>query len=97
MVERSVQKPRATRYRRGNRPRRTPVTFRRHALGWLFGVYLVLSSVERIIVEVFRAKDDRILGPVTVAQLLSVGLVVLGVWLMRRYAAVESEGVRGQR
>jgi len=69
----------------------------RHAAGWLFGVYLVLSSVERIIVEVFRAKDDRILGPVTVAQLLSVGLVGLGVFLMRRYAAEEREGVRGEK
>jgi phosphatidylglycerol:prolipoprotein diacylglycerol transferase len=69
---------------------------RRHAPGWLFGVYLVLSSVERIIVEVFRAKDDRILGPVSVAQLLSLALVGLGVWLMRRYAAEEREGVRGE-
>lgn len=68
----------------------------RHGAGWLFGVYLVLTSVERIVVEVFRAKDDRILGPVTVAQLLSVGLVGLGVLLMRRYAAEESEGVRGE-
>jgi phosphatidylglycerol:prolipoprotein diacylglycerol transferase len=67
---------------------------RRHAAGWLFGVYLVLTSVERIIVEIFRAKDDRIMGPITVAQLLSVGLVLLGVLLMRRYAAEESEGVR---
>jgi len=68
----------------------------RRAPGWLFGVYLVLSSIERIVVEVFRAKDDRILGPISVAQLLSVGLVGLGVFLMRRYAAEEREGVRGQ-
>jgi phosphatidylglycerol:prolipoprotein diacylglycerol transferase len=68
---------------------------RRHAPGWLFGVYLVLSSVERIIVEIFRAKDDRILGPVSVAQLLSFALVLVGVWLMKHYAAEEREGVRG--
>jgi len=59
------------------------------APGWLFGVYLVLSSVERIVVEVFRAKDDRIWGPVTVAQILSVALVLLGALLMRRYTAAE--------
>ena len=54
----------------------------RHAPGWLFGMFLVLSSVERIVVEVFRAKDDRILGPVTVAQLLSVALILVGGWVM---------------
>jgi phosphatidylglycerol:prolipoprotein diacylglycerol transferase len=59
---------------------------RRHAPGWLFGVYLVLSSIERIVVEVFRVKDDRVLGPISVAQLLSLGLVLLGVLVMRRYA-----------
>ena len=68
---------------------------RRHAPGWLFGAYLVLSSIERIVVEVFRAKDDRIFGPVTVAQLLSVGLVGVGVLLMRKYDAAEREDVRG--
>ena len=56
----------------------------RHAAGWLFAAYLVLSSLERIVVEVFRAKDDRVLGPVTVAQLLSAGLVAVGLLLMRR-------------
>jgi phosphatidylglycerol:prolipoprotein diacylglycerol transferase len=58
----------------------------RHAAGLLFGLYLVLSSAERVVAEIFRAKDDRILGAVTVAQLLSVALVVLGVLLMRRLA-----------
>jgi len=61
----------------------------RRASGWLFGVYLVLSSLERIVVEVFRAKDDRILGPVTVAQLLSVALALLGALLMLRFSAAE--------
>jgi len=69
---------------------------RRHAAGWLFGAYLILSSLERIVVEVFRAKDDRVLGPVSVAQLLSMGLVVLGVFLMRKYDAEEREEVRGE-
>jgi len=56
----------------------------RHAAGWLFGVYLVLSSIERIVAEVFRAKDDRILGAITVAQILSVLLIAAGAWIMRR-------------
>ncbi len=67
---------------------------RKHAAGWLFGVYLILSSLERIIVEIFRAKDDRVLGPVSVAQLLSVGLILLGAWLLwiHRREGVRSEG-----
>jgi phosphatidylglycerol:prolipoprotein diacylglycerol transferase len=64
----------------------------RHAAGWLFGLYLVLSSLERIVAEIFRAKDDRIFGVVTVAQILSAGLIGLGVLLMRRLARPEAEG-----
>jgi len=63
----------------------------RHAAGWLFGLYLVLSSLERIVVEIFRAKDDRIFGAFTVAQLVSALLVVLGIFLMRRLARPASE------
>ncbi|HTT68948.1 MAG TPA: prolipoprotein diacylglyceryl transferase [Gemmatimonadales bacterium] len=64
----------------------------RHAAGWLFAVYLVLSSLERITVEIFRAKDDRILGAITVAQLLSAGLLMIGLLLMWRLARPETEG-----
>jgi len=66
----------------------------RHAAGWLFALYLVLSSLERIVVEVFRAKDDRILGAITVAQLLSAGLLGLGLLLMWRLARPEADGPR---
>jgi phosphatidylglycerol:prolipoprotein diacylglycerol transferase len=58
----------------------------RHAAGWLFGAYLVLTAAERFVVEFFRAKDDRILGAITVAQILSVGLIVAGALMMRRLA-----------
>ncbi|MFL5402880.1 MAG: prolipoprotein diacylglyceryl transferase [Gemmatimonadales bacterium] len=46
--------------------------------GWLFGVYLVFAGLERFLVEIVRAKDDRLLGPFTIAQLASVILVVIG-------------------
>jgi phosphatidylglycerol:prolipoprotein diacylglycerol transferase len=64
----------------------------RHAPGWLFGLYLVLSSLERILAEIFRAKDDRVLAGISVAQLVSAGLVVLGLALMRHYRAPEPGG-----
>ena len=67
---------------------------RRHAAGWLFGAYLVLSSLERFVVEIFRAKDDRVLGPLSVAQLLSALLVVIGAWMMVRSDQPAGEDAR---
>ena len=49
--------------------------------GMLFALYLALAGVERFIVEIFRAKDDRFVGPLTVAQLLSLALVIGGIAL----------------
>ena len=51
-------------------------------VGWLFGVYLVFAGIERFLVEIVRAKDDRLLGSFTIAQLASVILVALGALLM---------------
>jgi phosphatidylglycerol:prolipoprotein diacylglycerol transferase len=51
-------------------------------VGWLFGVYLVFAGIERFLVEILRAKDDRLLGSFTIAQLTSVILVALGTLLM---------------
>jgi phosphatidylglycerol:prolipoprotein diacylglycerol transferase len=58
--------------------RRRPVT------GWLFGAYLVFAGIERFLIEIVRAKDDRFLGPFTIAQLTSVVLVVVGVMVVAR-------------
>ena len=58
-----------------------------HAAGWLFGIWLALAGVERFVVEIFRAKDDRFLGSFTIAQLISVGLVVVGIALVKRARA----------
>lgn len=62
------------RLRRGDRP-----------VGWLFGLYLVFAGIERFLVEIVRAKDDRLLGPFTLAQLTSVILVIIGIMLMTRW------------
>lgn len=47
---------------------------------------LALLAVERFLVEIFRAKDDRFFGPFTLAQVISVILVavILAVAWMRR-------------
>ena len=62
---------------------------RRHrfASGWLFGVYLVLMGMERIFVEIFRAKDDRFIGPFTLAQAVSIAMITIGVAVVLRTRA----------
>jgi phosphatidylglycerol---prolipoprotein diacylglyceryl transferase len=50
-------------------------------IGWIFGLYLVLAGVERFLIEILRAKDDRFLGPFTLAQLTSVVLIAIGIWI----------------
>jgi len=60
------------------------------APGALFGIWLALAGVERFIVEIFRAKDDRFLGVFSIAQLISFLLVAVGLSiaasLMKRVA-----------
>jgi len=48
---------------------------------------LAALSVERFAVEILRAKDDRFLGPLTLAQALSIAVLVLVAGLAWRMAA----------
>lgn len=59
----------------------------RHAIGWRFGVYLLLAAVERFLVEFVRAKDDRWLGPLSLAQLTSIAMVIAGAVVLVRLNA----------
>jgi len=52
-----------------------------HRKGRVFGLFLILMGIERFLVEIVRAKDDRFLGPFTIAQLISVILVIAGTCL----------------
>ena len=56
-----------------------------HQKGWLFALWLVLAGAARFFVELFRAKDDRFLGSFTLAQAISVAVVVIGVTLIMRF------------
>ena len=55
-------------------------------VGWLFGVYLLFAGVERFLIEFLRAKDDRLLGPLTVAQVASMVLIVIAASLIAKYS-----------
>ena len=57
---------------------------RPHVAGRVFGIFLILLGIERFLVEIVRAKDDRFLGPFTIAQLISVLIVGIGLWLAAR-------------
>jgi len=56
-----------------------------HATGWLFACYLVFAGLERFLVEFVRAKDDRFLGPFSLAQAMSVLLMLVGGFLMLKW------------
>jgi len=72
---------------------------------WAFGLWLVrrrpksgvtgmavlaLLGVERFAVEILRAKDDRFFGGLTMAQLISIGVVVVALWLLLRRRAAST-------
>ncbi len=57
---------------------------RAHGKGMVFATYLVLIGTERFLVEIVRAKDDRFFGPFTLAQLISVVLVIVGGAMLAR-------------
>jgi phosphatidylglycerol:prolipoprotein diacylglycerol transferase len=63
-----------------------------HALGWLFGIYLLAEGVERFLIEFVRAKDDRLLGGYTLSQAAAAAAVVVGaglvVWWAKKDAVV---------
>jgi phosphatidylglycerol:prolipoprotein diacylglycerol transferase len=61
-------------------------------IGWLFSLWIVFAGLERFVVEIFRAKDDRFFGVLTVAQVISLALVAAGIWMMRRSETIRSEG-----
>lgn len=64
----------------------------KHAEGWLFGLYCVLAGLERFMVEFFRAKDDRFMGPLTLAQTIALAFAVGGLlWMQARRTVGEGK------
>jgi phosphatidylglycerol:prolipoprotein diacylglycerol transferase len=66
---------------------------RPHPRGRVFGAFFIMLGIERFLVEIVRAKDDRFLGPFTVAQLFSVIAIMVGLYLVtsRRSLIVQEE------
>lgn len=59
-----------------------------HVRGRVFGLFCILLGIERFLVEIVRAKDDRFFGMFTVAQLLSVILIIIGIVMALRHGRV---------
>lgn len=49
----------------------------------VFGRYLILAGALRFVIEFIRV-NERVAGPLTVAQLFSTTIVVIGLWLLGR-------------
>lgn len=66
---------------------------RGHRTGFVFGIYLMAAAGERFVVEFFREHQQANLGggPLSNAQLISIGLAALGLWLSYRKAPSNSE------
>lgn len=66
----------------------------RWAPGVLFGVYLVVSSIERFLIEFLRRNEIVALG-MTLAQLFSIGLVAIGVAMIFSFGSRQPEASGG--
>lgn len=54
-----------------------------HRAGWLFALWVGLYGIQRFAMEIFRIKEDRIFfDTITIAQLLSVLLGIVGVYAL---------------
>ncbi len=67
---------------------------RPHPKGRVSGLFLVLMGIERLLVEIVRAKDDRFLGPFTIAQAISFIALVIGSYLVFSFSSL-SRAQRG--
>ncbi|HKR65009.1 MAG TPA: prolipoprotein diacylglyceryl transferase [Thermoanaerobaculia bacterium] len=62
--------------------------------GRVWSWFLILLGIERFLVEIVRAKDDRFFGPFTVAQIISIVLVVAGSLLLMNLSRAK-RGISG--
>jgi len=57
---------------------------RTHRPGEVIGLYLVLYSTARFIIEFFREHEQSLVGPFSITQWIAVGLFVLGAAILLR-------------
>lgn len=52
--------------------------------GEIIGLYLVLYSIARFIIEFFREHEQSLVGPFSLTQWIALGLLIVGVVFLRR-------------
>ncbi|MBV9760193.1 MAG: prolipoprotein diacylglyceryl transferase [Acidobacteriaceae bacterium] len=57
---------------------------RGHRAGTVIGLYLVLYSSARFVIEFFRAHEQALIGPFSITQWIALGLLALGVGILLR-------------
>jgi phosphatidylglycerol:prolipoprotein diacylglycerol transferase len=57
-----------------------------HRPGQIIGWYLVLYSTARFIVEFFRVHEQSLVGPFSLTQWISLGLLALGIGILLHVA-----------
>jgi len=55
---------------------------RPHADGLIFGLYLILYSVSRFVIEFYRFHEQPLQLGLSLTQWMSLGLLLLGVWVL---------------
>lgn len=61
--------------------------------GQLTGAYFIIFGTSRFVTEIFRI-SDRLIGPLSVAQLISLALVGVGIWLIKSATKAQSTSRR---
>ncbi len=64
--------------------------------GALFALYLLLSGLERLLIEFLR-RNHRVLAGLTAPQLESIGLMIIGalwLWFLNRRGGLRADGAR---
>lgn len=57
---------------------------RTHRAGQVIGLYLVLYSIARFIIEFFREHEQGLVGPFSLTQWIALGLLAVGVGILLR-------------
>ena len=68
--------------------------------GQIIGLYLLLYSVARFIIEFFREHEQSLVGPFSLTQWIALGLLILGIGILLRgksSAAIPSRKPAGVR
>ncbi len=52
--------------------------------GQILGLYLVLYSIARFIIEFFREHEQSLLGPFSLTQWIALGLLIVGAGILLR-------------